>query len=173
MALSDIASVPQFSPLEDLILALLRPLEDEIPGLKVRTMYEENVTTPFILVRRISGAYASSQFGKGEERFVQRAVLAVQVITEDPNGDEKGAVLSELIRRVLTTAWLHQVVVPGAGSIATLVTLNPPHRASDWMTGTEVLQYANLPQQMHRYETEYGLILRPPHDPPDPLELFV
>lgn len=174
MALDDLIDFPHFSPVEDLILAIVRPLEDELPGLKVRTIYEgkENFSTPYVLVRRVPAPFASSQFGQGEERFIQRAALAIQVITEDPDGDEKAAQLSEVIRRVLLTAWHRGTVVPKIGSIAHIVTLAPPHRVSDWATGTAIVQYATLPQNMHRYETEYGLILRPALDAEDPLALF-
>lgn len=173
MALNDLVQFPHFGPIEDLALGLIRPLMAYIPGLKVQSIYEgaEEFSTPYVLVRRTPAPFASSQFGEGEERFLQRAALAVQVITEDPDGDEKAAQLSELIRRLLLTAWWKQTVVPGAGSIAAIRTLGPPHRVSDWATGTQVVQYATLPQEMHRYETEYGLLIRPAEDAA-PMTLF-
>lgn len=173
MPLSDIVQFPHFGPLEDLALGLIRPLEAYVPGLKVQSIYEgmEIFSTPYVLVRRVPDAFVSGQFGEGEDRFLQRAALAVQVITEDPEGDEKAAQLSELIRRLLLTAWWKQTVVPRAGSIAKLKLLAPPHRVSDWATGTQVVQYATLPQEMHRYEAEYGLLIRPAEDAV-PLELF-
>lgn len=172
MALEDFIDYPEFAPVEDLFLGLLKPLEGLVPGLKVRTIIEseKTFTTPYVVVRRVPDAFANTGFG--DDRFTQRAVVSVQVFCKDPNGDEKGARLSEIIRRFLVTAWLRGQVVVQSGSMSQLVVLAPPYRADDWTPSTSATQGATLPQGVSRYETEYGVVLRPANDAGDPLALF-
>ncbi len=171
--LNDLLNGPQFAPVEDLLLELLWPLEDEIPGLTIRSLIPEGVECPFVLVRREPGAYSSASFGlAGDDRYLQRAVVKVNTFTDDPDGDAKGALLQDVIRRRLSACWRRQITVPGMGSIARIQTSAPAQRVSDWATSTGVVQYANLPKGAHRYEATYGLVVRPSTTSRDPLAVF-
>ena len=174
MALDDLIDYPEFAPVEDLFLGILKPLEGLVPGLKVRTIIESEKTfsAPYVVVRRVPDAFANANFG-GDDRFIQRAVVAVTVFCSDPNGDEKGARLSEIVRRVLVTAWLRGQVVPKGGSMSQLLLIAPPHRGDDWNADASAVQGATLANGLVRYEAEYGVVLRPASDAGDPLELFV
>lgn len=173
MALIDLLEGQQFGPVEDLLLELLWPLEDEIPGLMIRSLIPDDVTCPFVLVRREPGAYSSASFGlAGDDRFIERAVVKINTFTQDPDGDARGALLQDVIRRRLQACWWRQIVVPGLGAIARIQTSAPAQRVSDWATSTGVVQYANLPQNSHRYEATFGLAIRPSRTSRDPLALF-
>lgn len=173
MALEDLISVPEFAPVEDLFLGLLRPLEGLVPGLKVRTAIESGATftAPYVFIQRTNAAFAGAAYG-GDERFTQRCVVSVHVFCREPDGEEKASRLSEIVRRVLLSAWLKGQVVPQSGSMRELVLLAPPHRATDWSSGTAGDYLADLPVGLVRYETEYGVVLRPTFDAGDPLALF-
>lgn len=173
MPLDDLLNGPQFAPVEDLLLELLWPLEDEIPGLIIRSLIPDGVTCPFVLVRREPGAYSSASFGfAGDDRFLMRSVVKVNTFTADPDGDAKGALLQDVIRRRLSACHHRQVVVPEMGSIARIQTSAPAQRVSDWATSTGVVQYANLPKGAHRYEATYGLVVRAAHTTRNPLAVF-
>ena len=173
MALDDFISVPEFAPVEDLFLGILDPLEGLIPGLKVRTGIEGGASfaRPYVFIQRSPAAFAGSVVG-GDERFTQRAVVSVHVFCREPDGELKAARLSEIVRRFLFSAWLKGQVVPKSGSMRELVLLASPHRATDWTSGTAGDYLANLPNGVVRYETEYGVVLRPVTDADDPLDLF-
>lgn len=166
---------PTFAPVEDLVVALLKPVEQFVPGLRISPWIENysGYHLPYVVVRREAGAFASDVFGDPDTTFVQRAVIHIETFTADPDGDRKGAWLQEILRVRLRTCWKKGIVVPGLGHIGRVRVSSPPHRATDWATSTGVVQYANLPKNTHRYEATYGLITRPPLDvQPDPLQLF-
>lgn len=159
---------PLFAPPEDILLAIFRPLEAEIPGLVVtsRIPDDEDMTTPMILCRSGTGSWNSDSFQGDETRFVRRFIADIQVFTDDPEGDKKAALLSELAYQRLRTVQRRQIVFPGLGHLAYVRTSTPAHQVPDWATSTGVNQYANLNKGMYRYEAKYGIAVRPDFNSP-------
>lgn len=146
---------------EDLILGYLKPLEGVVPNLKVGTWIAEDQTFPFVKVRVENAAQASGSFGGREVRWLRRAVFTVETFTQDPDGDYAGSRLQDIVVRRMLSAFVKQEVVPGVGHMGDFVILDPPHRASDWATSTGIVQYASLPQGVHRYESAFLIAHRP------------
>lgn len=144
-------------PVEDLVLAILR---DELPDLPVRSLIPLDTSDlPFFaLVRRVPfvGAW------NGDHRFIDHAAIAIHVFTNDPDGDEKGALISEAIRVALWDASHKQVMYPNLGYLLTMRMTTEPTRQTDWATATGPVQYANLPEGTFRYQTNYTLKIRRP-----------
>lgn len=153
-------------PLNDLVLAILKPLEGEVSGLKVRTLIEPKFTSPYVLVRVTNGAWNSDSFGGADRRFLKRALVDVQVFTDGPDSDTSGDALSELCYQYLRAAVTNRFILSGVGSINFLRISSPPRKVADWQTATGVNQYANLPQGSTRYQATYGVIHRPDRQSP-------
>lgn len=145
----------ELSPVEDMLLYILRA---GLPDVPIVSLIAENAPPMFVLVRRIGG------FGdwEGDPRFTDSGRFKVDCYTRDPDGDEKGALLSEAVRVVLRNAWLAHVNVPGRGSIIEIKMLSEPSRKTDWATASGPVQYADLPTGLWRYETTYQLLVRKP-----------
>ncbi|MEU5403715.1 hypothetical protein ABZ348_30990 [Streptomyces sp. NPDC005963] len=158
----EIRALAELSPVEDLLLAVLR---EGLPGISVQTLIEKDQSFPFVLVRRDPG------FGSwgGDTRFTDPARIAVQTLCVDPDGDEDAAILAEAVRVVLREAWLRQRVYPGRGHITRVDLASAPRRATDWATATGPVQYADLPTGVWRYETQYDVQIRKPRSKPFPL----
>lgn len=152
----------ELSPVEDILLYILR---DGLPDIPVVSLIAENPPPNFILVRRMHG------FGawRGDPRFTDHARFSIHTYTEDPNGDEKGALLSEAVRVVLRDAWLDHRQVPGRGSVIRIEMTNEPTRVADWATASGPVQYADLPTGFFRYETMYEISIRKPRTNPTSL----
>lgn len=149
-AIKDLA---ELSPVEDVLLNILRL---GLPGVTVRSLIPLDASFPLVIVRRAPG------FGEwqGDTRFLDVAEVNIHAFTEDPNGDEDGAILSEAVRVVLRNAWFNKRVVPGLGSITSLRMTDAPRRVTDWATSTGPVQYADLPSGCWRYETTYKVGIR-------------
>jgi hypothetical protein len=93
----------------------------------------------------------------GDPRFTDTGRFAIHTFTADPDGDYKGAVLSEAVRVVLRNAYLEQVVGPDLGSVIEIEMTSEPTRSSDWSTSSGPVQYADLPTGYWRYQTTYHL----------------
>lgn len=145
----------ELSPIEDVALYILR---EGLPDVPIHSLIEEDPPENFILVRRdhTLGAW------DGDTRFVDAGMLAVQVFTSDPDGDEKGALLSEAVRVVLRNAWLGNMKIPGHGWLVSAQMTTAPHRVTDWATATGPVQYADLPNGRWRYESKYHIAVRKP-----------
>ncbi|WP_327292445.1 hypothetical protein [Streptomyces sp. NBC_01198] len=157
----EIKALAELSPVEDLMLAILRA---GLPGIQVGSLIATDQTFPFVLVRR------DPSFGNvgGDVRFVDDAIVAVQSFCVDPDGDEDAAILAEAARVVIRNAWLDQLVIPGRGHITSFDISSSPRRAPDWATSTGPVQYADLPTGVWRYETKYQLSIRRPRIRPYP-----
>jgi hypothetical protein len=103
----------------------------------------------FVLVRRLSGLGAWG----GDPRFTDTGRFAIHTFTADPDGDYKGAVLSEAVRVVLRNAWLNKWSSPDLGSVIEIqmtseptrvvglvdvVRSRPVRRPSDWLLALPV-----------------------------------
>jgi hypothetical protein len=157
-----------YSAPEELMLAIVRPLEDQIPGLKVRTLIEDDTfTCPYVLLHSGTGAFLNDNFastlggGEGDIRFHRRFLADIQTWTDGADSEQKAWALHELIRLSLWNAFDNQTVYPGVGHLARFKTSSPAHKTPDWATATGVNQYANLPKGMVRYQAMYSVSMRP------------
>lgn len=149
----------QFSPAEDIILPIIRA---GMAPIRVQSLIEFDQGFPFVHTRRAQGLSADV----GDIRFIDSVLLQVNTFAQDPDGDEKAAILGEACRRVLYDAYKAQTVVPNRGWIATFDMRQAPKRATDWATAVGPVQYADLPTGVVRYEAMYQLGLRRSFTPP-------
>lgn len=149
-----IRQMAEFSPIEDILLPILRA---GLPGISVQSVIEKDQTFPMVLARRSSTA---SSWTDGDPRFIDASSVFIFAFCEDPNGDEDAALLSEAVRVVLRDAYRNQVVVPGRGHISALHMVAPPRRVADWATSSGPVQYADLPTGVWRYEAHYDIDFR-------------
>lgn len=155
----EIRALAELSPVEDLMLAVLR---QGLPGIQVQSLIAKNQRFPLVIARR------DPSFGNwaGDTRFLDAARVGVDVFCEDPDGDEDAAILSEAVRVVLRNAWLNQTVYPGLGHITRVDLASAPRRQTDWATSTGPVQYADLPTGVWRYEATYDIEIRKPRNRP-------
>lgn len=154
-------AAPVFASPEDFLMALLRPLQDEMPNLAVETIIEDSMSAPYLMARSDTGGWQNDNVGTADTRFYRRFNAEIQTWTAGPDGDQHGSELQELVRLHIFTCWQNQLVVPGMGHIARFRTFSPAHRVPDWATSTGMNQYANLAKGLYRYEAKYGLAVRP------------
>ncbi|MEU9126583.1 hypothetical protein AB0D08_00445 [Kitasatospora sp. NPDC048540] len=161
---AEIKALAELSPVEDLLLAILR---DGLPGIQVQSLIRKAQTFPLVLVRR------DPSFGSwdGDPRFTDSALVVVHTFCEDPDGDEDAAILAEAVRVVIRDAWLKHKVVASRGHITRADLNSAPRRAPDWSTSTGPVQYADLPTGVWRYETKYDIAIRKPQSRPYPLPI--
>jgi hypothetical protein len=157
-----IRALAELSPVEDLLLAILRR---GLPGIRVNSLIADDQQFPLVLVRR---APHLGQW-EGDTRFLDQADVVVHTFCADPNGDEDAAILAEAVRVVLRDAWLSNTSVPGRGHISRVEMTSAPRRATDWATATGPVQYADLPTGVWRYESAYRIAIRKPRTRPYPL----
>jgi hypothetical protein len=150
-----VLALVEYSPVEDVLLAILR---EGLPDVPVVSLIADNPPPTFVLVRRSAG------FGdwSGDPRFTDSGRFAIHTYTTDPDGDQKGALLSEAVRVVLRNAWLTQKNLPGLGSIISIKMTSEPSRKTDWATSSGPVQYADLPNGVWRYESTYQINIRKP-----------
>lgn len=148
----------EFTPVEDLVLAILR---EGLPDVPIFSLIPEEIPSFFIFVRRLTplGDW------HGDARFTDTGRFGVDVLTKDPDGDEKGAVLSEAARVVLRNAWLQHRMYSGLGSIIRITMEQEPTRKTDWANSSGPVQFASLPSGTWRYEAVYGIEIRKPLSP--------
>lgn len=146
----------EMSPVEDILLAILRR---GLPDVSFVTLIADDPPANFVLVRRTNGLGGWD----GDPRFIDSGRFIVHTFTQDPDGDYKGAVLSEAIRVVLRTAWLEHWSFPELGSVISIQMHQEPSRRTDWATSVGPVQYADLPAGYWRYETTYEIKIRKPN----------
>jgi hypothetical protein len=145
----------EFSPIEDVVLAVLR---DHLPDVPCVSLISGDSPPTFLMVRRVNALGV----WRGDPRFVDSARFAIHAYTSDPDGDEKGAVLSEAVRVALHRAWKARKVYPNIGSINKLRVITEPTRKTDWATASGPVQFADLPTGVWRYEATYQMEIRKP-----------
>jgi len=150
-----IKAMAELSPVEDLLLAVLR---EGLPGVRVKSLVDLHEQFPLVLVRR-DPTWGQWQ---GDTRFTDAARIVINTFAPDPNGDEDAAILGEAVRVVMRDAWLKQKVYPRLGHIIRVDLNSAPRRASDWATATGPVQYADLPTGVWRYESIYDVQIRKP-----------
>jgi hypothetical protein len=145
----------ELSPVEEILLVILR---DGLPDVPVYSQIPKNAPPTFITARRMPGLGT----WEGDPRFIDAGRFYVHTFTSDPDGDAKGALLSEAVRVVLRNAWLEHRNLPGLGSIVSIKMNSEPSRKTDWATATGPVQYADLPTGYWRYESQYEIRVRKP-----------
>ncbi|SNS50392.1 hypothetical protein [Actinacidiphila glaucinigra] len=150
-----IKALAELSPVEDLLLAVLR---EGLPGIRVKSLVDLHETFPMVLVRR------DPTWGRwqGDTRFTDAARIVINCFAPDPDGDEDAAILSEAVRVIMRDAWLNQKVYPRRGHIIRVDMNSSPRRATDWATATGPVQYADLPTGIVRYESIFDVHIRKP-----------
>jgi hypothetical protein len=143
-----ILNLVQFQPIEDLLLARLRP---SLPGVSVQTLVWDDQQFPFVLVR------ANGDWGpwSGDQRFIDSGQINIQVYCDGVDADQDAALLSEAVRVVMVNSI--NKVVPGIGHLTRVEQKVRARRAADWATATGPVQYADLPTTVIRYETVYDV----------------
>ena len=161
----EVKAMAELSPLEDVLLYVLRGALQDTYGVNVQSLIEIDQTFPLVLVRRGPG------FGEweGDPRFTDIGPAVITTFAADPNGDEDAAILAEVARVVMRDAWLDQTVVPGRGYIFACDMTQAPRRVTDWATSSGPVQYADLPTGVWRYETVYRIGVRRPRTTPFPI----
>jgi hypothetical protein len=152
---ASVLDLVEFSPVEDIMLAILR---QGFPDIPVFSLIPEDPPPHFVLVRRLPGDHSWA----GDARFTDEGRIQIHTFTQDPDGDWKGAMLSEAARVILKKAWLDHVTIPGLGSIIEIDLWAEPGRVPDWATSTGPVQYADLPQGYWRYQSTYKIQIRKP-----------
>lgn len=150
-----VLSLVELSPVEDILLSILR---EGLPDVPIFSLIPEDAPPVFLIARRLHGM---GQWN-GDARFTDSGRFFVHTFTSDPDGDEKGALLSEAVRVVLRDAWLSHKNVPGLGSVISIQMLSEPSRKTDWATASGPVQFADLPTGFWRYETTYEIKIRKP-----------
>ncbi|WP_432483917.1 hypothetical protein [Kineococcus esterisolvens] len=154
----------EFAPVEDFMLALLRRA---LPDISVQSLIWDEPVFPFILVRRGSGLGVYNS----DHRFLDSAMVEVHTFTQDPDGDEDGAILSEAVRVSIFRALDEQQVFPSLGHLTKVEIDLPPRRVTDWATASGPVQYADLPAGVWRYQTTYRVEIRKPRRAPSALTI--
>ncbi len=152
---ASVYALTENKPVEDIVLAILREGLTEIP---IYSLIPEQVPEHFVLVRRLAGLGDWD----GDPRFTDTGRFVIQVFTADPEGDYKGAVLSEAVRVVLRNAWLTKWSSPALGSVIEILMTAEPNRRTDFATASGPVQYADLPTGYWRYESTYSIHVRKP-----------
>lgn len=162
MALYDSIELPasvrakiQFSPIEAVINSLLK---EKFPDLDSHVKITTKPRLPFVLVRRLDGM---GDWAGDPRGFYDTARIALHVYADDPDGDVKGALISEAIRAEFFDAWQNHYTCP-FGTVVKLKLTSEPSRRSDWATSSGPVQYADLPTGAWRYEGHYEMVVRPP-----------
>lgn len=150
-----VIELAEFSPVEDLVLAILRA---DLPDVPSYSLIPNETPDFFVLTRRVP---MLGDWG-GDERFVDAGRFIIHAFTSDPDGDEKGAILSEAVRVVMRNAGRERRSIPGKGSITELRLIAEPTRKTDWATSSGPVQFADLPTGYWRYESTYQIAARKP-----------
>lgn len=150
---ASVLALVELSPIEDIALAILRDGLVDVPSF---SLIPEAPPSLFVLVRR------DAAFGgwEADQRFTDFGRIRIDTFTADPDGDEKGALLSEAVRVVMREAWLSHKHIPGRGYITRIDMTAEPSRKTDWATSSGPVQFADLPTGFWRYESKYALRIR-------------
>lgn len=142
-------------PIEDILLAIFRR---GLPGVPVYTLIPEATPPTFLLVRQV----AEAGLYDGQHPLLDSADFAVHVFAEDPDGDEKAALVGDAVVDVGQEAFVNHWSFPSLGSINYLRCTQKPSRVTDWATSSGPVQYADLPTGDWRYEARFRIRINPP-----------
>lgn len=154
---ASIRNAVQLTPIEDVVLNVLRERHPDIEFYSL-IPYDQLGMDGFVLIRRTSG----NGYWSGRSQLLDAGQFLVQVYTQDPDGDWRGAMISEGVRASLEAAGKEHRYYPGIGSIVRLRCVEEPVRKTDWVTATGPVQFADLPTGYTRYESRFKITVRPP-----------
>ena len=144
-----------FFPYEDILAAMFKRA---FPELRFETYVSEVLTYPLI-----TGARFTPQGGwSGDPRFIDSGPVRINVFCEGPDADVEAFLISEAIRVMMLEASLERWNFPGLGSIVNITMSVEPADVNDWATATGIVQFADLPENVIRFETVYQLTIRRP-----------
>lgn len=142
-------------PAEDVGLAILRRGLPDVPSYALIP-----IDTPayFLLVRGVPemGLY------NGRRGLLHEMEFAVHIYAEDPDGDEKAALLGDAVVDVMEQAFYEHWQFTQYGSINLIVCTQYPSREPDWATASGPVQYADLPTGDWRYEARFRARINTP-----------
>lgn len=151
---NSVLSRVEVSPVEDMLLWLLR---DAFPEIPVHSLIpNETNDADFILARKNH----SSGEPKTNETFLHTADIYIDVFTTGPEGDARAALISEAVRVMLRNAWVNNVYIPNRGWVRHVICLEDGSLVSDWATTGGPVQYADLPNEYWRYQSQYQFTWR-------------
>lgn len=153
----EVLDLVEMSPVEDLLLALI---PERLGGVPVKTKVSDDPDYPFVLVRS-NGSWGT---WSGDERFLDAAHVFIHCFCNGVDSDEDANNLAEAVRVILRDS--KNVVIPNRGHIVECEMVSRPRRAPDWATSTGPVQYADLPTNVSRWETEYHITIRKPAQKP-------
>ena len=144
-----------FFPYEDILAAMF---QRAFPELRFETYVSEVLTYPLI-----TGARFTPQGGwSGDPRFIDSGPVRINVFCAGPDADVEAFLISEAIRVVMLEASLERWNFPGLGSIVNITMSTEPADVNDWATATGIVQFADLPEGVIRFETVYQMTIRRP-----------
>lgn len=151
----------QHTPVDDIALAIIREAHPDIPvfsKIPFKSSPEEMESDALVVVRHITGL----GLWEGREGLLNSGALAIHVFSRDPDGELKGALVSEAIRNTLLTAARNNWYRPGLGALSRARVDEEPSRQTDWAPSQGPVQYADLPTGFWRHESRYMFWVRPP-----------
>ena len=144
-----------FFPYEDILAAMFKRA---FPELRFETYVPEVLTYPLI-----TGARFTPQGGwSGDPRFIDSGPVRINVFCAGPDADVEAFLISEAIRVMMLEASLERWNFPGLGSIVNITMSVEPADVNDWATATGIVQFADLPEGIIRFETVYQMTIRRP-----------
>ena len=144
-----------FFPYEDILAAMF---QRAFPELRFETYVSEVLTYPMI-----TGARFTPQGGwSGDPRFIDSGPVRINVFCAGPDADVEAFLISEAIRVMMLEASLERWNFPGLGSIVNITMSTEPADVNDWATATGIVQFADLPEGVIRFETVYQMTIRRP-----------
>lgn len=144
-----------FFPYEDILAAMFKRA---FPELKFETYIPEVLTYPLITGARIAPLGGWS----GDPRFIDSGPVRINVFCAGPDADVEAFLISEAIRVMMLEASLERWNFPGLGSIVNITMSTEPADVNDWATATGIVQFADLPEGVIRFETVYQMTIRRP-----------
>lgn len=145
----------KFNPFEDLLMAIFKR---GLPDLDFVTLIPEKMTYPLVFGQR----YLRQSGWNGDPRFIDSGPVRINVFTMGINGELEAFYISEAIRNLFFQADRERWHFDGIGSVLALKMESEPADASDWATASGIVQFADLPKGVTRYETTYRMTVRRP-----------
>jgi hypothetical protein len=142
-------------PIEDVALAILRRGLPDVPSY---ALIPKDTPSYFLIVRGLPelGDY------NGRRGLLHQVDFAVHAYAQDPEGDEKAALLGDAVVDVMEQAFLEHWALPGFGTVNKIKCFQYPSREPDWATSTGPVQYADLPTGDWRYEARFRARINTP-----------
>lgn len=145
----------RFQPFEDLLRAIF---ERGMPDVKFVTRVPERMSYPLVFGER----FVQQAGWDGDPRFIDSGPIRINVFTEGPNAELEAYYISEAIRVLFNQVHRERWYFKGLGGILNLSMEVEPADAKDWATATGVVQFADKPKGVSRFETVYRMTIRRP-----------